>query len=269
MKNSVISFASALAIGLGLAPAALAADMPLKAPPMIAPAPAWSWTGFYIGGNVGYTVEQNTFVTNFTQPAPVLNTPVAGANGGSGFSGGVQGGYNWQFDPRWVLGVEGDWQSVSMSNAFCRPTDTGAPCADTGRGFLNFNQESDWLASVRGRLGYVWNGVLAYGTAGAAWGKVDTMLNASCLAAGCGNSAAVNSTTANFGNTLTGYVAGAGIEGQVWGNWTARFEWLHYGLGGPTNAFTSTPAFGTYTVSWKQNHYNYDTVRFGLNYKIW
>ena len=69
MKNSVISFASALAIGLGLAPAALAADMPLKAPPMIAPAPAWSWTGFYIGGNVGYTVEQNTFVTNFTQPA--------------------------------------------------------------------------------------------------------------------------------------------------------------------------------------------------------
>ena len=174
-----------------------------------------------------------------------------------------------QFAPSWVLGVEGDWESVKLSSGnFCRTTDTGPPCTDIGRGFLNMSETTDWLASVRGRLGWVWNGVLVYGTGGDAWGKVNTTLNATCLVAGCGNSAAVNATGAAFSTTATGWVAGAGVEGQLVGNWTARLEWLHYSLGGLTNAFTSTPATGTYTVSWTRGDMQYDTVRLGLNYKL-
>jgi outer membrane immunogenic protein len=255
---------------LALAPAALAADMPLKAPPPPPPAPAFSWTGFYIGGNIGYAAEHDSSgTTNFNQPAAVVSTPQSFVGSGSSFAGGVQGGYNMQFAPSWVLGVEGDWDSVKLSSGnFCRTTDNGPPCADAGRGFLNMSETTDWLASVRGRLGWVWNGVLVYGTGGGAWGKVNTTLNATCLVAGCGNNATANATGAAFSTTATGWVAGAGVEGQLVGNWTARLEWLHYSLGGLTNAFTSTPATGTYTVSWTRGAMLYDTVRLGLNYKL-
>ncbi len=268
MKNARLLSAAVCLSAAFIGSSAFAADMAVKALPVVAP---FSWTGFYIGGNVGYAVEQNTWTQNFSQPGTDPNTPSTGSQGSNSFMGGVQGGYNWQLAPRWVVGVEGDWDSINISNSSCRMADRGN-CVDGGnnnRGALSFNEKSDWLASVRGRVGYVWNGFLAYGTGGAAWGKVDTTLNASCLVGGCGNNAVANATGAAFSNNISGYVAGAGIEGQVWGNWTARLEWLHYGLSGPSNAFTSSPTTGSYTVSWKQDNFNYDTVRFALNYKIW
>jgi hypothetical protein len=50
-------------------------------------------------------------------------------------------------------------------------------------------------------------------------------------------------------------------------NWTARVEWLHYSLGGITDAFTTSPTLGAYGVSWART-LNYDTIRFGLNYRL-
>jgi outer membrane immunogenic protein len=267
MRSRVLGFVAAVAIGLGVAPAARAADMPLKAPPP-PPAPIANWTGFYVGGNAGYVVEHDSSgVTNFTQPAPVFTTPMPTSTSATSFTGGVQGGYNWQFTSRWLLGVEGDWNATRPSTSLCRPTDLGAPCADTGRGFLNMSEKTDWLASVRGRLGWVWDSFLFYGTAGAAWGKVDTTLNANCLVGGCGNSLVPSATTGTFSNTASGWVAGAGVEAMLWGNWTGRFEWLHYNLGGLNNTFTAPPAVGSYGASWNRN-LEYDTVRFGLNYRF-
>src|SRR5438067_789865 len=95
-------FLLATSAGFAFTPAAHAADMPLKAPPVYVPAA--SWTGFYIGGHVGsaWQQAQNTFnggapyaflspTTSFFQP--FSSTPTTSA---TGLIGGGQIGYNWQ-----------------------------------------------------------------------------------------------------------------------------------------------------------------------------
>src|SRR5580692_2947522 len=107
MHKLVLATVSLLALGLS---SAFAADMAVKAPPpMYVPAPVWSWTGFYIGGNVGAgwgTTEAN--LNSISVPglgSEAINLPID-QNSRSGFLGGGQIGYNYQFG--WaVIGVEG------------------------------------------------------------------------------------------------------------------------------------------------------------------
>jgi len=105
MKKTSIALLAAASL-LAITQAASAADMsrPIyKAPPPVAP--VWSWTGFYIGGHLGgaWSSESAT-VAGFG----------AGGIDPSGFIAGGQIGYNWQFHPNWVVGVEGD---ISWTNA--------------------------------------------------------------------------------------------------------------------------------------------------------
>src|SRR6476659_8356282 len=90
---------------------ASAADLPAKAPPaMLAPAPVYSWTGFYFGGNVGgaWTQSDGNWIP-LPSPAIFGANPISGDFNKSGVIGGVQVGYNWQFAPSWVAGIEGDF----------------------------------------------------------------------------------------------------------------------------------------------------------------
>lgn len=267
MHKSLIAFAALASLA---AVPAFAADMAVKAP-MPAPAPVASWTGFYVGGNVGYLIEHDSSgFTNFTQPGAPLTNPAPNTASATSFTGGGQVGFNWQFSPRWVAGVEGDWDWTNPKYNFCRATDSdgAAECSDTGRGFLTFSQKTDWLATARGRLGWlVFDNVLFYGTGGAAWGKVDTTLTASCAVDGCGNSGSTNITSASFSNTRSGWVAGAGVQGMLSQNWFARLEWLHYDLGTLNNTFVSSPAVGSYGVV-DSRRLQYDAVRFGLDYRF-
>jgi outer membrane immunogenic protein len=263
MKQIVV-----LALALSFAGTAYAADLPMKAaPPPVAPPP--SWTGFYIGGNAGYLVVQDqSGTTNFTQPAPTLTNPAFNTASANSWIAGGQVGYNWQVSPSWVIGFEGDWDATDPKHSFCRGTDdSSAPCRDNGSGFLTFSEKTEWLASARGRVGYVLGSVLLYGTAGGAWGKVDTTFVVSCAVAGCGNSGATNITTVNFNNTRGGWVAGVGAEAMIAPNWTVKGEWLHYDLGNFSNAFLAPAALGSYGVSYSRR-LEYDTIRFGVNYKF-
>src|ERR1700760_2333062 len=103
--------------------AALAADMGAprtytKAPAM--PDRVYGWTGFYVGGDIGGG-SPSAITSTFTESD---NPPtVQGDRAGSTLMGGVHAGYNWQFTPNLVAGVEGDWQSVRSKNSFCRQTD--------------------------------------------------------------------------------------------------------------------------------------------------
>ena len=118
---------------------AAAADLPhpnyYTAP---APLSAYSWTGPYLGGNLGY--EWGTTSNNPTRP--------------SGFAGGVEGGYNWQTG-QLVLGGEAD---IQLSGA----SDTFAP----------WKSSNPWFGTLRGRGGYAVNHFLIYGTAGIAFGEL-------------------------------------------------------------------------------------------------
>lgn len=128
--GGVVALATTLTVGL-----ADAADMP---PYYTAPGPvsSYSWTGPYLGGNLGYEWASTTH--NPTDP--------------HGIAGGVHGGYNWQTG-QFVFGGEAD---VTLSNA-----------ADT---FAPWKFSNPWFGTVRGRVGYALNNILIYGTGGFAIG---------------------------------------------------------------------------------------------------
>src|SRR5262245_32178580 len=93
---------------------ASAADLPRKAPAYTPPPPVWSWTGFYIGVNAGGSIGRDP--SSFFQGAAAI--PIAtNTMSPAGFIGGGQIGYNWQFAPHWVVGVEGDFQGASQKDS--------------------------------------------------------------------------------------------------------------------------------------------------------
>jgi len=266
MKKLALAVAALSAL---VAAPAIAADLArpvLKAPP---PAPVWSWTGFYVGGNLGYLVEHDPGTSFFTQPGADPNTPHPNSVAQTSWVGGGQIGYNWQVAPWWVVGVEADWDWTNPNYSFCRETDRGN-CFDSGnnnRGALTISGKTKSLATVRGRIGWTWDRFFFYATGGGAWGSVDTTLAASCLVGGCGNNATANATATSFSNTKCGWVVGVGTEFMLTQNWTTRLEWLHYDLGTVTNAYGSSAAFGSYGVIWSRS-LRYDTARLALNYKF-
>src|SRR5947209_1451508 len=251
MKKLALTFATV--IGL-VSATAHAADMrmPMKAPPPVAAA-AWSWTGFYIGANGGYSWGRSRNDATFaTAPGGVVIVPGPGSTVGSGFdlTGGLAGGqigYNWQMS-NWLIGLEGDgqWASERGSTTFlcaapvlgaCLPGLTFIPPGATGTtGTLS--QKIDAFGTFRGRLGWlVTPEVLLYGTGGLAVGDVRTSLSLSGFtAAGLPIAIATASST-----TRVGWTAGAGIEGMFARNWSAKLEYLYMDLGSVNTALSLTP----------------------------
>lgn len=126
--------ASAIAL-IASAGFAAAADLGIYEPPpapVYTPAPAFTWTGPYIGLQGGY-----------------------GWGTGDGWHGGAYMGYNFQTGSNWVLGIEGD---VNASNK--KGTVTGGTVSN------------GWDASVRGRVGYSFDRFMVYGTGGVLFGNV-------------------------------------------------------------------------------------------------
>src|SRR5450631_2755367 len=133
---------AAFAVGLGAAPA-MAADMRAPAPMLTkAPmAPAFSWTGCYLGGGGGYGMwNQETF--HETDPGHVSTSPTE-TGGGRGWFGTVQVGCDYQIAPSWVIGAQGDWDFGNL------------------KGTPNFaldnigDEKNSWTWGAGGRIGYV------------------------------------------------------------------------------------------------------------------
>src|SRR5262249_28922377 len=146
-----------------------------------------NWTGWYVGVNAGasfgnvktdFNAAGATVTTNFMAP---FNAPgFSGTNREypDGFMGGGQIGYNWQFSPIWVAGVEADFQgalekdSNTLSSNF---TLNNLANLVQGTAVTNYATKIEWFGTARLRAGYVWgNGdVFSYITGGLAYGKVD------------------------------------------------------------------------------------------------
>jgi len=250
--------------------AANAADMEppyLKAPP---PVPVFSWTGFYIGGNLG----GSSFTQNFkgTQATPFGSTAFsgnAGSNGDSGLLGGGQIGFNYEFPAHVVVGIEadGDWSDVTGTAGACATFTSGgfaglpAGCATNNTSFKDFG-------TVRGRLGYAlpWGPVMIYGTGGWAWANVSGNSTVNCLGIGCGAaSLPFTGGTATFSNTPSGWTAGGGIEWAFLPNWTARMEYLHLEFDNVLTNYSSTTSLGTATTHITSNN-GVNVFRIGVNY---
>jgi outer membrane immunogenic protein len=233
MRHHLIALLAATALA-GVSVQASAADLPARMPTK-APAyvPMYNWTGFYLGGHIGGIWSR----TDLSDPTG-LGFAAPGSSfsdNGSGFLGGVQGGYNWQAG-NWVFGIQGDasWTGLSAT--------TTTPLAPA----VSLNDKVDWLATATGRLGYAWNNVLLYGKGGAAWVH--------------NNYSASGGVVASGGSTRTGWTAGGGLEYGFARNWTGFVEYDYIGLGSNTVTLS-----GAVPVGVKQN---LSLVKAGLNYRF-
>jgi len=268
MKRLLIGIAAVTSM---FATGALAADLPArtytKAPVYVDP--GYNWSGFYIGGNIGYSWGRSSDTSSLTNTAGTVLFASADKSNLNGVVGGGQIGYNWQMQS-WLFGLEADIQGTGEkgSRAF---TCAATVCTPPVGGFLALvipgpavpaalTQKIDWFGTFRGRIGVLATPkVLLYATGGLAYGEVDSSESIGIVPS------AFSSSSTNVGWTL-----GAGIEGVIAGNWTAKLEYLYVDLGKVSGSFLTTiPALGGGFVSSNYSSRVTDNVlRVGLNYKF-
>jgi outer membrane immunogenic protein len=216
--------------------AAVAADIPKKAPAPPPPPPVFSWTGFYLGGDIG-GAWSNGHITDTLDGINVSTNR-------SGVIGGFEAGYNYQIS-NFVFGIEGnfDWTSLGF---------TGTGVVVPGVGTLQASANTNWVSTLAGRFGVAFNQVLLYGKAGGGWVR---------------NTASITNLTTggslSASNTNDGWVVGGGVEWAFNPSWSAKIEYdyvglNHWGFNGltllPGDAFTVTR--------------NIEELKLGLNYRF-
>jgi outer membrane immunogenic protein len=275
MLKKLLITAAVLVLPVG----AYAADLPRKAP-AYAPAPApYNWTGFYIGGNVGYswsTLSNSLSVANGTPgyfavgAIPGVVTSGSGGLDDNSFTGGLQLGYNVQ-SGQFVYGLEGDinWmrQDASYGGTFLYTT-SGTPYN------LTVSSSIDWLATIRGRLGMTvgsTGSTLLYVTGGLAL----TEIKFNQAFSEPPFTSAPNGTpqSASISNVKAGWTVGGGVETMLGGNWSAKAEYLfaQFDPGSVSGSFTGLGAGGAgsaATITNSLSHLNISVARVGLNYKF-
>lgn len=279
---------------------AMAADLatPVYKAPVYAPA-VFSWTGFYVGANLGYSwgradtdftettsgtsssqVFRTASATPIGQPTVVAIAAVTAAGTAradlNGWIGGGQVGYNWQ-NGSFVFGVEADLQATGEHGATTVCITANCP---TGSIFGSASYRLPWLATARGRIGVAvapkW---LLYATGGLAVGEIDSTF------LGGLNGGPVASLSSN--TTRAGVVVGGGVEGALDNNWSAKLEALWVDLGSFDTAFAgvtnttvtnalNTPSIDLNTVTTTtattsggfHSHVTDLILRVGLNYRF-
>jgi opacity protein-like surface antigen len=247
---------------------ALAADLPLKAPPPVVA--AWNWSGFYIGGHGGYGWGRSpqTDISDpfFTGKFPTFNVPGFDPKG---FLGGVHAGANWQTGSI-VAGLEADLSFTDIrGSSLSIPTPDVSPFA-TSTGSAAHSGTFDLLGSGRARLGYLVSpNVLLYGTGGLAWTRFVENTDLSALTV---TPPPFFSNNGKFSSTSTttwrlGWVAGLGAEARLFDtNWLARLEYLHYDFG--NSGSSSLPIIFSTNSQRSTGDLTADVVRAGLSYKF-
>jgi outer membrane immunogenic protein len=231
----------------------IAPRMATKAP-AVAPIAYYNWTGCYVGGHVGWGWGKKDVSTGDIPALGAGNTFLAFGDDVDGFLGGVQAGCNYQINPNWVIGVEGQYSWANLKGDFSRdPFLTGK----IGRG--TFSARTDWTATLAGRVGYAWDRWMIYGKAGVAWAgdKYDI--------------AGLRTLTPYFLNgseTRTGWMIGVGLEYAFWNNWSAKVEYDYLDFGNKavtlTGLFAGVVAIRTNVDIDQQIH----VVKVGLNYRF-
>jgi outer membrane immunogenic protein len=198
--------------------------------------PAFSWTGFYVGANVGAGFGTTESTLNIAPPNPILtalaggavppitvNLPIA-SQSTNGFLGGGQAGYNWQVWPFLVVGIEGDFDGASLQG--------NAPCLVV----FACNVKHNWQADIAGRVGVIAvDRALIYLKGGAAWERSNYSLGNSITVGGAAGGTAFLNASANA--TRTGGLLGMGIEYKFLSHWSTKLEYNFIDFGNQTVNF--------------------------------
>ena len=272
MRNSKLIVSAIVAVsaiaGIG---AASAADLPArtytKAPAMVVD-PAYDWSGFYVGVNVGgdwrndswnYVVDPNPGQQHLGATSRgLVGAAGTGASNGTNFIGGGQVGYNWQSaGSRWVLSVEADISGMGTR------TRTAPGFLSGGDPFtVTESDRANWLATFRGRVGYAWDRSLLYATGGLAIADIRLASTYTDLLAG-DNAAGAGSRT----GVRAGFAVGAGWEQALAQNWSVKVEYLYTQFDRVGFDYTILSASGFTNVIHASDRISDNIVRVGLNYK--
>jgi outer membrane immunogenic protein len=235
---------------IGLTAGAMAADLPSRriAPAPVIPAvPAFTWTGFYVGVQAGYTWGEDDNNITF------LGVPFGGTSGDlDGFVGGAHAGFNYQFGSI-VVGLEADIEGVATDN-------DGVIFTGPGNGLLagetlTADGEVDFQGSLRARFGFAFDRALIYATGGFAFVNFSSDFTF--------NNGAGTVLTQSFEDTEWGWTLGAGIEYAITNNFTARVEYRYTQLDGIDN----NGAFNTLGFA-SSSEPEFHTIRAGVSYKF-
>jgi outer membrane immunogenic protein len=246
-----------LLTGVSLVALATAA-VPANAAP-----PFYSWTGWYAGGNIGYSWGKAS--STYNEPAlggVGLPTTISTTESLNGPIGGGQIGYNWQASPLWVFGIESDLQfsgekgSSGPISLFC------VDCEFSGAVSQTHSTDIQWFGTVRGRAGILFNPtLLLYATGGLAYGQIKvsgTLTDTSCIPSNC---------VWSYGTTTTqvGWVAGFGVEGALptMPGWSWKAEYLYIDFGTISGSGFDTDFSGPFTWSTSVTD---QILRVGVNY---
>jgi outer membrane immunogenic protein len=196
-------------MGTGIASAADIQRPVYKAPPAGVMPVAYDWTGFYVGGHVGYGWADKSWQDGFGL--------FGLSHQAKGFLGGGQAGFNYQIG-QFVVGVEGDmsWSGMSGSTNALAST---------------FNTDVDWTATLTGRLGMAFDRWLVYGKGGAAWARDRYSTNFYTFPG------------TEVTDTRLGWTVGAGVEYAFAPQWTAKLEYNYMDFG--TRSVSFAPGFST------------------------
>jgi outer membrane immunogenic protein len=215
MKKLLIGSFVALTMG---GSAAIAADMPLKAPPPVA---VFSWTGCYVGieggGAWGRSKHRSLGVGE-----PFDYTPWFDVSGGLA---GVEYGCNQQFGGNWVFGIESDWSWSSKKGS---SLETGALGVALGTTSWSDETREKWVSTSRMRVGWTWDRLWLYVTGGFAAAKVQANVTIGAIP-GVVLPVPIG-TVFSDSKTLYGWTAGAGAEYAFWNNWSVKAEYLYVRL---------------------------------------
>jgi outer membrane immunogenic protein len=243
MKTTLLAIA---VIALTLAPPAIAADLsargPVKAPAAVPPVPMFTWTGCYVGGHAGGGWGEKRV------SAPALAPGISATGDTSGFLGGGQVGCNLQIGANWIIGVEGDASAANIEGDI---TQTVLGITGTAQA------QTDWLASVTGRIGWTWDRWLLYAKGGAAWAgdKYSAFIP-------------VFNEFLQGSETRTGWVVGAGLEWAFWNNWSAKVEYNYFDFGTDTVTLSGTFAGAPIIVPGIDVRQRISVAKIGINYRF-
>jgi outer membrane immunogenic protein len=266
-----VVFGSIALLILAAANPAQATDLPVKAPiamPVKAPLdPVWDWTGFYVGGNAGYSFGNWSNSGLASTGSPNVD----------GWLGGLQGGYNWQINRSFVVGLEADIQitgeRASENPGVTTVTDVAAGALHTISTTTTNNEwKFPWFGTFRGRVGALLDPtLLIYGTGGLAFGEFKMSSQATTVAQTYRG--AVGTTTNPIGGPTTtvgagfsdsktkiGWTLGAGFEKKFSQNWSVKLEYLYLDFG--TETFLAGTGLDTNV------HLRDHVARVGVNYQF-
>jgi len=208
------------------------------------------WEGWYIGGNLGGVWGDasaqlgaavgpgggNNVVINPLDVTAINNSTLSGSGDTSGFTGGIEGGYNWVSNG-WMLGIESDWGWMDISQDASRTATSPLLVNPPITYSLSQSVKTDWIWTLRPRFGFVGANWLVYGTVGLAVTELKNSLHFS------DNIAAPHVVSQDTSDTKTGWIGGVGAAYAFSPEWSVKGEWLYTDFGTVNNTVVGSNGF--------------------------